>query len=136
MGWHRVAVGGDGDQTFTVDLHAINEAVLVRAGGERAKVRPFVGQQLGRRLLGGIGGAHVIAILEPGGALVRQVSIIIERAPGQEVAFDELDQIFDRAFLVGGSWRTDCREKAELGGTLLEGWVPNRLIGFVATVRP
>jgi hypothetical protein len=110
MGGHGVAVGSDVDQTFAVDSHTLKEAVILREGREWAKVRPFVGQQLRRRLLRGIGRADGIAILEPRRALVIQVSIIIERPPGQEVALDELDQVFDRPFLVRRGRRTDRRQ--------------------------
>ena len=53
----------------------------------------------------------------------------------QERPCAKLDQALDRAFLVRCRGGTDGGVKAKLERTLLEGWVPDRLVGTVAPER-
>ena len=105
VGGHRVAVGRDGHQTLPRDLHRLAEAVVGGDGGEWAERGLLGGQPLGGRAVGGVRWPHDIDPMEPGGALLRQVEIIVEGAPHQEVLLDELDQTLDGALLVAGGQR-------------------------------
>ena len=122
------------DQTFAVDHHGVKEAVVVRPRRGADRIGLFVSQQDARNLLGGIGRAHLIDLVEPGGAFVGQVSIVVEGAPGQEVALDELDQVLDRAFLVAGTGRTGGRDESRTRRHTC--WKAGCQIGWLALSRP
>jgi len=135
VGWHGVPVGGDGHQAFAVDQHAVEDPVVARGLGQRLEVRPLGDEQRGRGLPRRIGRALLVDPPEPGRALLLQVGVIIEGAPGQKVALDELDEVFDGPLLIAGRRGAGHGMEAELHGHLLVGGVPDRLVAVVPAQR-
>ena len=80
MRWHGGAIGGNCDHAFTTDLQAVKEAVIVGHDGERAELRLLGGQQDAWDLLGRIGRAHRVNVVNPACAFVFQLGIVVEGA--------------------------------------------------------
>src|SRR6266699_6838391 len=121
MGWHRIAVGFDGDQPLTTDHHAIEEAVVLRRGWERPKGALLLCKPLDGWLSCSIRGALRIDALQPGAALLCQVGLIMKRAAGDEVPLHIFHQVLDGSFLVSRCWSARLGMKFELHSQLLVG---------------
>ena len=76
MAGHRVAVGGDVDQTFAVDHHSVKDAVVVSDDRQGIECRAVPERERDGELLSGVGEAQMVDLVEPGGAL-------LERDPGR-----------------------------------------------------
>jgi hypothetical protein len=86
---HGVAIGGECDHAFATDLDGVKQAVVGGHAGERTELGLFGRQQDTRDLLGRIGPAHLIDLIDPARAFVLQLSIVVEGSAGQEGALDE-----------------------------------------------
>src|SRR6266566_8848858 len=98
MGGHRIAVGFNGDQPLTAHHHTIEEAVVLRRGWERPKGPLLLCKQLDRWLAGGVRGPLRIDALQPDGALLGQVGIIVKRASAMKFPFTNLTRLSTAPF--------------------------------------
>ncbi len=123
---HAVAVAQHGDEGLSGDLAGQAEAIVPRRHRQRLPCGRFLGQAFAGGDTGGCRGPGV-GLLPPRRCLRRQVRVVGEDPPGQEVALDPLDQRLHTALLVARAGVAGLRMHAELPGQLEQSRCPQRL---------
>jgi hypothetical protein len=126
------AVARHGDEGFAGDESGLQQTEVVRRRREPSPVRCLYRQADRGRVTRGVRRAG-IDLVAPGTGLRRQVGIVGEAAPEEEVALDPLDQRLNAALLVAGARITGLGMEAEFAGELQQGRGPHRLGGRIPT---
>lgn len=121
----RVLVALHPDQALPVHRRHPVEPVGRGRGRQGPEGGLLLGQELHRPAPMGLADLGVLRPV-PGQALLGEVGIVGEGAPGEEVALHPLHEVLDTTLLLRGPGVTALRVEAHLGGEAPEGRVPPR----------